>query len=156
MGIVLSYVFHAFGWSGSGLGQIFLPLHVPVLLCGLICGWKAGLSVGAIVPLLSVLLVGRPPLYPIGLVMMFELAAYGTISGILKKQNVFAALIAAMLGGRAVFGIATAVFTGFGENGFAIKTFLTSAFVTAFPGIIIQIVLIPAVMIALNKSKVIT
>lgn len=137
------------------IGSMLCPMHIPVLLCGFICGWKYGLIVGIIAPLLRSLTLGMPPLFPTALCMAFELATYGVISGIMyqilpkKKGYIYVSLITAMLGGRIVWGIAMFCCLGFSKFGLA--SFWTSGFVNAFPGIILQIVLIPVIIIALQK-----
>ncbi|MEG2597295.1 MAG: ECF transporter S component, partial [Oscillospiraceae bacterium] len=106
-----------------------------------------------IIPLLSFLITSMPPLYPVGVSMMFELAAYGIIAGLLyKKCNVFVSLIGAMLGGRIVYGLFNLIILGLAGTPYGMEAFLTSAFVTAFPGIVIQLILIPAVVIILEQT----
>ncbi len=143
------------------IGNKLLPMHIPVLLCGLVCGWQYGGAVGFIVPLLRSLLFGMPLLYPNAIAMAFELCAYGLIAGIVyslfKKQNVVAvyvSLITAMIGGRIIWGIAEIILLGIDGGGFTAKMFVTGAFINAVPGIIVQLVLIPAIMSALNASGV--
>ena len=91
------------------IGKMLLPMHIPVLLCGMVCGWPYGLAVGAVMPLLRGLLFGMPVLYPTGIGMAFELAAYGAVIGLLYAKlnkrgvaGVYMALVPAMLAGRAV------------------------------------------------------
>lgn len=152
LGILLPITFHSLGISGF----VFLPMHIPVLLCGLICGWRYGALVGIIIPLLSSVLTGMPPIYPTSVSMAFELAAYGAASGILsKKTNTMVALLVSMALGRVVSGLANVILLSLSGKAFALETFLTGAFVTALPGIILQIVLIPIIMIGLKKSKII-
>lgn len=151
LGLLIPSVFHMFSLGGP----IFLPMHIPVLLCGLICGWQYGILVGFIVPLLSSAFTGMPPMFPFAVSMAVELAAYGAVAGLLsKKYNVFISLVGAMLAGRAVSGVATAVLMGVAGKPFMLSGFLTGAFATALPGIIIQLVAIPLIMVALDKSKV--
>lgn len=150
LGILLPTVFHQFGMGG----QIFLPMHIPVLLCGLICGWKYGAIIGVMVPLISSF-TGMPPLFPVGIAMMFELGTYGFVTGFVgRKTNHFVALFLAMICGRAVSGVANAVLMGIAGNAYGLKMFLTGSFVTALPGIILQIILIPAIMVLLTKTHV--
>ncbi|MCF7924818.1 MAG: ECF transporter S component, partial [Candidatus Izimaplasma sp.] len=110
--LALAIVLPMFTGSIQALGQSFLPMHIPIILCGFICGPKYGGLVGLVSPLLRTLLFSMPPLYPVALAMSFELATYGIITGILYrafKKNIFSiynSLIIAMLAGRAVFGIA--------------------------------------------------
>lgn len=141
------------------IGKMLLPMHIPVLLCGLICGWKYGLAVGFVTPLLRSVIFGMPILYPMAIGMAFELMTYGFVIGFLYERShwkcVFAlyrCLIIAMLSGRIVWGIAQMVLLGVGQNGFTYQAFIAGAFLDAIPGIIIQLVLIPAVMVLLNKT----
>ena len=141
------------------IGNMLLPMHIPVFLCALICGWKYGFAIGLILPIMRSLMFGMPPLYPIAISMTFELAAYGLIAGLLyersRRQNVivlYRSIVIAMLAGRVVWGAAMAILLSFGDAGFTFQMFAAGAFVTAIPGIILQLVLIPAIMIALNHS----
>lgn len=151
VGVILPQAFHLFG----GTGPVFLPMHIPVLLCGFIVGWKYGLICGIIVPLLSSLFTGMPVMFPVGIGMIFELATYGLLCGLLYKslnKNIYVSLIGAMLGGRVVSGIVNAIVMGVASKPYGLSIFLTNAFVKAVPGIIIQIVLIPLLIIALEKA----
>ena len=133
------------------------PMHIPVILCGFICGCKYGLIVGVIAPLLRSLTIGMPSLFPTAICMSFELAAYGFISGILynllpkKKLYIYITLIVAMIGGRVVCGTAMFCFLGFNNNKFGLSSFWTGGFVNAFPGIVLQIVLIPIIIMVWKK-----
>lgn len=154
LAVLLPLVFHLAGAAG----QIFLPMHIPVILCGFICGKKYGLLVGAVAPLLNTLILGMPVIYPIGIAMVFELAAYGFFAGFLyeKLRGVIRPLLYAMIIGRVVRIAATFLITvPFGAT-FVFKGILTAIFITSVWGIIIQIVLIPIIIavykrLALNK-----
>ena len=144
------------------IGSMLLPMHIPVLLCGLVIGWKYGLAVGFVLPLLRNLLFGMPPLFPTGISMAFELAAYGVICGVLfgrfKKQDVkalYLSLIGAMLGGRIVWGIAQAILLGLSGSSLTVGVFMAGAFLNAIPGILLQLILIPALMVALDRTGMI-
>lgn len=157
LGLIVPQVFHLIPFVGSvpNLGGVFLPMHIPVLLCGFLCGWKYGAACGAIVPLLSSVVTGMPVLWPQGVTMVFELAAYGLVTGLLyrtMKKNVYLSLIAAMIVGRVVSGIAKAVFFGVANQPFGMAAFISGAFTTAIPGIILQLVLIPVLVVALEKA----
>lgn len=141
------------------IGSMLLPMHIPVILCGLICGWQYGLGVGFVLPLLRCALFGMPILYPTAIAMAFELAAYGFVVGFLYSHSrwkcvvaLYRCMIIAMLSGRVVWGIVQIVLLGLGENGFTLEIFITEAFLKAIPGIILQLILIPAIMIALNRT----
>lgn len=153
IGIIIPNYFHMLG---SGSGSVFLPLHIPVLICGLICGWKYGGIVGAVLPLICSALTGMPSIYPVAIAMMFELCAYGTISGLLhKKYNVYISLLGAMFGGRIVSGCVYTVLLGFAGKSYSFTAFIISAFVTALPGIAIQILFIPVLVKVLTQAKII-
>ena len=141
------------------IGNMLLPMHIPVLLCGLICGWQYGAAVGFVLPLLRSLAFGMPPLYPMALAMAFELATYGFVSGFLYARSrwqcvlaLYRCLIAAMLAGRLVWGAAEIVLLGLRGNAFTWEAFLAGAVTGAIPGIVLQLVLIPAVMVALDRA----
>ena len=156
VGIVLPLAFHPV----SNAGRIFLPMHIPVLLCGIVCGIPYGFACGIITPLLSSLFTGMPPVAILPS-MLCELAAYGTVSALFMRYvrlknlyvNIYIALIGAMLFGRIFYGILNALIFSAGE--YSVQIWLTAAFVTALPGVVIQIIVIPAVVIALQKAKLI-
>ncbi len=151
LGLLLPTVFHAFGG-----GSQFLPMHLPVLLCGFLCGWPWGAVCGLLTPLLSSLLTQMPPLFPTAPAMMLELCTYGILTSIFYRRlrwNVYLSLLAAMLGGRIVSGLANTVLMGMSGAPYGFEMFLTASFVTALPGIIIQIVVIPLLVLALQKSE---
>ena len=141
------------------VGSMLLPMHLPVLLCGFVCGWPYGLLVGAVTPLLRSMLFGMPPPYPTAVAMAFELAAYGGIAGFLYNRSrwqcvvaLYRALLAAMVGGRIVWAAVRVVMTGVASVPFTWQIFLTEALVNAIPGIILQLVFIPVLMVALDRT----
>ena len=151
-GILLPVLFHAVGWSGA----IFLPMHIPVILCGFICGAGWGGIVGAFVVFLSSAITGMPILYPVAVYMACELATYGIVCGLLRYiSNSIIVLIVAMIAGRLILGIVQFLLLSIGGQSFVFKTFVTGAFVTALPGIIIQIIVIPILMFSLRKTRLI-
>ena len=140
-------------------GKMLLPMHIPVLLCGLICGWQYGLAVGFILPLLRGAVFGMPALFPNGIAMAFELATYGMVAGLLYSRSrwqcvaaLYKCLLAAMVAGRIVWGIAMMLISGVTGNAFTWQLFMAGALINALPGIVIQLILIPAVMVALNRA----
>lgn len=140
------------------IGSKLLPMHIPVFLCALICGYKYGALVGFILPLLRFAIFKTPPIYPVAIAMTFELMTYGLVAGIvyekLKKNmvSVYIALFTAMLAGRAVWGIAMTILLGLKGNAFSFGAFTAGAFIESFPGIILQLVLIPLLMITLDAT----
>lgn len=139
-------------------GNALCPMHIPVLLAGFLCGPWWAMAVGAVAPLLRFALFGAPPIFPTGTAMCFELAAYGLVSGLLyahlprKAASIYASLIGAMLAGRIVWGVVMVVISGVTNSAFTWAAFLAGAFFKAVPGIVVQILLIPVVVMALEKA----
>ena len=139
------------------VGSMLCPMHIPALLCGFFCGWPWGLAVGLIAPVLRSLRFGMPPMFPVAVCMSVELATYGAISGLLysklprKKVSVYAALLTAMVAGRLVWGVARFLCAGLDVSAFGLSAFWAGAITTAIPGIIVQIVLIPVLVMVLEK-----
>ena len=144
------------------IGNMLLPMHLPVLVCGLICGWQYGAVVGFVLPLLRFVLFGMPPIYPMGVSMAFELAVYGTMTGFLYRRlarnisGIYLSLVGAMVAGRVVWGIVKALMTLTGNSTFTFAAFISGALTTAIPGILLQLVLVPAIICALQKSGFLT
>ncbi len=140
------------------IGSALCPMHIPVLLAGFLCGPWWGLAVGVVAPLLRSALFGMPPLFPKAASMAFELAAYGLVSGILyralpkKPWGIWTALAAAMLAGRLVWGAVMTIFAGVSEISFGWAAFWTGGFAGAVPGIVLHLILIPPVVLALQKA----
>lgn len=155
--VVLPMAFH-----GLGLGPIFLPMHIPVLLCGLLCGWFYGALCGILGPILSSILTSMPPA-PALVSMVPELCVYGLVSGLLIRTlhtkstyaNLYTALLGAMLAGRLVGGIAKALFLFSGGKPVVFQALVASYFVTSWPGILIQLLLIPTLVFILMKARLI-
>lgn len=141
------------------IGSMLLPMHLPVFLCGLICGWQYGAIVGFTLPLLRSLLFTMPPLYPVAIAMAFELCTYGLVAGFLYNRSkwqcvvaLYRSMLVAMLAGRIVWGAAEIVLLGLQGSAFTWKAFMAGAFLNALPGIALQLIFVPALMVALNKT----
>ena len=153
--VVLPIAFH----SIPDAGTVFLPMHIPVLICGMICGWPYGFVCGLMGPLLSSALTGMPPIAILP-AMMLECGAYGMVSGIMLKLvhtkstygDLYIALVVAMLAGRVFSGIAKALIF---MPGISMTAWSTASFITALPGILIQLVFLPSVVLTLMKAKII-
>lgn len=144
------------------IGKMLLPMHIPVLLCGFIVGWQYGALIGFLLPIVRGLVFGMPPLYPNAVAMAFEMAAYGFVSGYLYSharwqctKMLYISLVTAMLAGRLVWAFAEVILLGIGGNIFTWKMFAAGAFLNAIPGIIVQLTLIPIIMVALRRAKVV-
>ena len=159
IGVVLPQFFHIIG-----AGPVFLPMHIPVILAGLICGMVWGIPVGIFTVILSSLIFGMPGFTPMGFSMIFELSAYAAFSGLFYKKifksinnvaRIYGSLISAMICGRVIGIIAQYIFFGIFGKGAAILAITESLFITSWPGIILQLIIIPPVILALQKSKLI-
>ncbi len=153
--VVLPMAFHAVQNAGS----IFLPMHIPVLLCGLICSWPYGFVCGLLGPLLSSLLTGMPPAAMLPS-MMIECCCYGCVTGLMMRfvrtgkplADLYISMVTAMVAGRVLAGIAKSLIFSPGTAPFA---WVTTSLVAGIPGIVIQLVLIPLVVFTLNKARLI-
>lgn len=140
------------------IGRQLLPMHIPVLLGGFVLGGSVGSLVGFVTPVLRSVIFGTPPLFPTAVSMSFELAAYGYLTGALyhtfprKKVLIYLNLILSMLGGRLVWGMVSFVLYGISGTVFTWEIFVASAFWRAIPGIVLQIVLIPMLVMRLQKG----
>lgn len=143
-----------------GIGSKLLPMHIPVLICGYVCGWQWGLAVGFVVPLLRSVMFGMPPLMPTAAAMAFELAAYGAATGILnnllsdRKGSVYISLAGAMVAGRLIWGIVSIPIYGIAGKAFSWQIFMGGALLNAVPGIVLQLILIPVIIMSLKRAKV--
>ena len=158
--LALAYVMPFLTGQIPEIGSMLCPMHLPVLLCGFICGWPWGLAVGVIAPLFRSLTLGMPPLFPTALCMAFELAAYGAIAGLMhkllpkKKPYIYCSLLIAMIAGRLIWGAAMFICVGSGGGNFTFAAFLAGAVTNAIPGIILQIILVPAIVMLLDNPKI--
>ena len=139
------------------IGSMLCPLHIPVLLCGFICGPTWGLVVGIIAPIIRSLIFGMPPLFPTAIAMAFELGAYGLMAGLMhkifpkKKPYIYCSLLTSMIVGRIIWGMAMFVLLGVSGGVLTLSAFIAGAFTNAIPGIIIQIILIPIMVMLMEK-----
>jgi len=157
LGLVMPFITAQIPSVGSKL----LPMHIPVLISGFVVGWPYALIIGIIVPIFRSVMFGMPPMFPTAVAMAFELGVYGCMAGLLyrlfpkKNGYVYAALIISMLLGRAAWGIASLIIYGLSGTAFTWKIFMAGAFFNAIPGIIIQIIIIPVIIITLRRARVI-
>ena len=165
--LVLSALFLAIGFvlpmlTGQipAIGQVLLPMHIPVFLCGMICGWKYGASVGFLLPIFRSVLFSVPIMYPTAIAVAFEMSVYGGVSGVFfacaKKKTigaVYGAMLPAMVVGRCVRAIAEVVLLGLQGEPFVWKAFVTGVVLHSTPGIVLQLVLVPTAMLALRRVE---
>ena len=151
LGIVLPFV----TMNIPEIGNMLLPMHIPVLLSGFILGPVYGMIVGFVTPLLRSIMFGAPIFYPKAIVMSFELLTYGLISGVFyhiifnrrsKLINIYISLILAMVFGRISYGVVQSIIGLVEMSEFTFKIFITEAVINAIPGIIIQLIIIPIII----------
>lgn len=159
MFLALAYVMPFLTGQIPKIGSMLCPMHIPVILCGFICGAPWGLVVGFIAPLLRSLTMGMPLLFPTALAMAFELAAYGLVTGIMyrvlpkKKGYIYCSLLIAMVIGRLVWGFVQFMCMGLDTSKFGFAAFWAGAVTNALPGIILQVLIIPVLVMVLEKTK---
>ena len=139
------------------IGAMLTPMHFPVLLCGYLCGWQWGMVVGFAAPLLRSVLFGMPVMYPMAVCMALELATYAAVSGMLyhslpqKRCFLYVSLAVAMISGRMVWGLARFLCAGLDANAFGLSAFWAGAIGLSIPGILLQLLIIPALVIVAEK-----
>lgn len=154
LGIVLPFI------TGEipEIGKMLCPMHIPVMLCGIFCGWQYGLIVGFVTPLLRSILVGMPAMIPGGVSMAFELATYAVVIALMyralpkKPWAIYVSLITSMIAGRIVWGLMRMLIGGIIGKAFTYSAFISGALLTAIPGIITQLILIPIIVILCRKQ----
>ncbi len=150
LGVIIPTIFHSTGIPGN----VFLPMHIPVLIGGFLLPPYLGFLLGVLTPLINSLITGMPVFFPMGIIMIFELGMYGLMASLLyrklKLPSVIA-LILSMIGGRLMAGVVVFILAAF----FAIKMdpmlFIIGGITTGLPGIIIQLVLVPTLIYSIVK-----
>ena len=158
--LALAYILPNFTGNIPQIGAMLLPMHLPTILCGFLCGGPWGAAVGFVAPLMRSLILTKPVMFPNAVAMAFELATYGFVSGFLYRRlpknlwGIYASLISAMVCGRAVWGVVSALLL-LGGGGFTFAAFIAGAFTNAVPGILLQLIAIPAAVLALQKARLV-
>ena len=153
--VVLPMAFHMI----PNAGQVMLPMHIPVLLCGLVCGWQYGFLCGILGPLVSSVLTGMPPAAILP-GMMVECGMYGCVGGLMMERirtgslyrDLYICLSVAMLAGRVISGVVKALIL---TPGLSFTAWATASFITALPGILVQLILLPTLIVALTRAGLI-
>ena len=139
------------------IGAMLTPMHFPVLLCGFLCGWQWGIAVGFSAPLLRSVLFGMPVMYPMAVCMALELATYAAVAGMLyrvfpqKRRFLYVSLIISMILGRLVWGLARFLCAGLDISTFGLSAFWTGAVAMSVPGILLQLLIVPVLVIVSEK-----
>ena len=142
------------------IGKSLLPMHIPVFLCAFLCGWERGAAVGFILPLFRSLIFSVPVMFPTAIAVAFEMTTYGIVAGILyglfKKKSIvaiYSSMLIAMIAGRILRCAAEFILLDFFGSGFVFAAFVSGVLLHSIPGIILQLFVVPAVMLALKKAK---
>lgn len=144
------------------IGQMISPLHIPVFICALTCGWGWGAALGVVLPLLRSVVFGMPPLVAVAIPMAVEMAVYGAVTGLLYRllrrkcpalAGMLIAMIIAMIAGRILGGAAKALVMGLQGTGYTFSAFIAGYFTGTAVGAVIHLFLCPVVALALEKAK---
>ncbi len=161
MFLSMGFILPLFTSQIKEIGDTLLPMHIPVMLCGFICGANYGLIIGLILPFLRSVVFSMPPIYPNAVWMALELATYGFVIGFLYLRirdkglkSVYISLLSAMLLGRIVWGISKALLLGLSGKTFTLALFVSGGFIDALPGILLQLILIPTIMQIIKRKGV--
>ena len=157
MFLAIAFVLPFFTGQIPQVGGMLCPMHIPALLCGFFCGGPYGALVGFLAPIFRSLVMGMPTMFPKAVCMAVEMATYGLVAGMLyrllcqKKWAVYASLVTAMIVGRLLWGMAMFICMGIKGSAFGLAAFWAGAVTTALPGIVLQLVLIPILVLSLKK-----
>lgn len=157
--LAIAFILPFFSGQIPEIGQMLCPMHIPILLCGFICGWKWGMMLGLITPISRSLFLSAPPLYPSAIAMSFELATYGFVAGLIyqilpkNKLNTYISLIISMIIGRIVWGISMYILLNVKGEIFTFSSFIGGSLINAIPGIVIQFVFVPLIILAVEKNQ---
>lgn len=158
--LALGTVLPSLTGSIKEIGDSLLPMHLVVMLCGVVCGWEYATCVGLVLPFLRSATFGMPPIYPNAVWMALELATYGFVLGFLffrrkrySRVYLFVCLVISMLAGRIVWGIAKAILLGVAGKPFGIEAFWVGGFLDAIPGIVIQLIVVPLTAELLERTR---
>lgn len=150
IGIIIPMIFHTTGIPGT----VFLPMHIPVLIGGFLLPPYLALLLGMLTPILNSLIVGMPPLFPMAVIMIFELGIYGLVASVLYRKLKFPsviALIISMILGRIMAGIIVFILAAFFAVQMDPMIFIISGVTTGLPGILVQLILIPSLIYSIVK-----
>ena len=156
MFLALAYLLPFLTGQIQAFGQMLSPMHLPVLLCGMVCGPWWGAAVGFSAPLLRSLTLGMPPI-AVAPAMAVELAVYGLVAGLARRLlprkplYLYIGLISAMLAGRAAYGVAMLILTGIRGGTYGLRTYFTAVFLNCWPGILLQLIVIPPLVFVIDR-----
>ena len=139
------------------IGRMLAPMHLPVLVCGYVCGPVWGFAVGLVAAPLRSMIFSMPAV-PECFFMAAELAVYGLMSGLLyrifpkKLPFYYVSLLISMVSGRLLYGILHFAVAGIGGSSYLFETFLTATVLGSIPGILLQLILIPLILAGLKRA----
>lgn len=157
--LAITYIIPTLTQSIPSFNIWFSPMHLPVLVAGFAIGWKYGLLIGFLAPILRAYTIGMPA--PIAAwPMAFELASYGFITGIMyqylpkRLPYIYLSLITALIFGRGVNILSKLAFLPlFGQKFVFISVF--NSILQTYPAFILNLILVPLILIALHRAKLI-
>jgi len=159
LAVLVPWVFHQYHLAGP----TYLPMHIFVLIAGLIFGWRTGLIVGVLTPLVSYSVSGMPVLTILPQIVV-EISIYGLVAGLLREKlnmPVVWSLLGAMIAGRialclavsAIYLVAGEIYSPLGPESNPLIV-VWSTFKQGWPGIIIQLALIPLIIWLVAKLRI--
>ncbi len=156
MGIILPF----FTGQVPQIGSMLLPMHIPVFLCGLICGYQYGVPMAIILPLLRSVIFSRPNMFPEAISIACEMATYAFVAGFLYNRSkwqcikaLYRCMLATMVAGRVIRGVVQLSLIGLSGNTVSFGAFFTGTIIAGIPGIVLQLIIVPAVMLAIHRTK---
>lgn len=160
MFLALALLFPFLTANNRELGNILCLMHLPIFVCGIVCGPLHGAVVGITAPLLRSFMVGMPPFPAVAVPMAAELAVYGALVGVFcalfpkKTVWLYPNLLLSMVLGRIVSVVTKYFLYSLGKTEFTLSMVLQMNFITTLPGVMLQLALIPALIFVLKKRGV--
>lgn len=152
-GVVLPMGFHRLG-----LGTAFLPMHIPVFIGALVCGPWFGVFGALCIVTLSCVFTGMPPVFPVGVCMMVELAVYAGVSaGIMEHRtyrisSLYGALMAGLIAGRIASGLANMAAAALSGRSYGLSSFWEGTILATIPGTILLLCLVPGIVYVIERA----
>ena len=139
---------------GGMLGQILLPMYIPVFVIGFYRGPVSGILTGLFAPLISFWMTGMPAMNILPY-MMIELIAIGALAGLLAKSK-GAALWRVLVVQAGAKAIRLLIFAGnlyFAIDGALTASLVFGDVVRSIPGILLQLVVVTVLLKMKEKEE---
>ena len=153
--VILPQIFHGAGvlfGVGGQLGQMFLPMYLPILILGFYRGAASGAIVGLLAPLVSFAITGMPGEAILPYITV-ELIAMGLLAGAFSNLKTFALVrvLLVQIIAKAIRLCAFAIGTAFMGNTLT-ATSLFSGILTSIPGVLLQLVVVTYLIVKKEKK----